>query len=139
MTLKSRYDPSRLNLCVLLTSIQDLERACVQPEDAYKLEEIGLALLKYVSSHRGLTRELFDEYTRRQYTAKSPHRNPFGDEDEPKPFATFDTRTKLAVLHQLSLWTLGNAERMRNQMVEKDSDEQTIWVCCNPCLRHGHC
>ena len=53
------------------------------------LADIGLALLKFVSSHRGLTSvlpyllffhanltddspEIFDEYTRRQYMAKAP-------------------------------------------------------------------
>lgn len=78
------------------------------------LPEIGLALLKFVSSHRGLTQvfrslqficltlyrpELFDEYTRRQYVAKAPHRNPFGIEEEPEKFAEFDIFTKVGRLH----------------------------------------
>jgi hypothetical protein len=75
------------------------------------LVDIGLALLKFVSSHRGLTfvspsllsfpsvltddrLEIFDEYTRRQYTAKAPHRNPFGAEEEPAKFMDFDSFTK---------------------------------------------
>lgn len=73
--------------------------------------------------------QIFDEYTRRQYLAKAPQRNPFGDEEEPKKFADFDVFTKIRVLHQLSTWTLGNAERMRALMEEKDS-EQTGWVRC---------
>ena len=34
---------------------QDLEHECLQPSPSEKLAQIGLALLKYVSSHRGLT------------------------------------------------------------------------------------
>jgi hypothetical protein len=75
------------------------------------LPEIGLALLKFVSSHRGLTYvyrppcltkltisspEIFDEYTRRQYVAKAPQRNPFGIEEEPTKFAEFDIFTKVS-------------------------------------------
>ena len=34
---------------------QDLEAECMKPGPSDKLSEIGLALLKFVSSHRGLT------------------------------------------------------------------------------------
>jgi hypothetical protein len=34
---------------------QDLESECLKPGGSEKLAEIGLALLKFVSSHRGLT------------------------------------------------------------------------------------
>jgi len=123
---------------------QELEEACLNPERAARLAQVGLQLLKFVSSHRGLTSvlpptphhpllltrqrpELFDEYTRRQYVAKAPQRNPFGEEEEPKKFDDFDVFTKVKVLYQLSTWTLGNAERMRSLMPEKES-EQTQWV-----------
>ena len=39
--------------------------------------------------------ELFDEYTRRQYVAKAPQRNPFGVEEEPAKFTEFDVFTKV--------------------------------------------
>lgn len=39
--------------------------------------------------------ELFDEYTRRQYVAKAPDRNPFGTEEEPANFNEFDIFTKV--------------------------------------------
>jgi len=78
------------------------------------LANIGLALLKFVSSHRGLTfvsssllfffadltddsPEIFDEYTRRQYIAKASQRNPFGSEEEPAKFMDFDSFTKASV------------------------------------------
>ncbi|GAM86473.1 hypothetical protein ANO11243_044870 [Dothideomycetidae sp. 11243] len=106
--------------------MDEFEDICLNPDRSSRLTDIGLALLKYVSSHRGLTPEIFDEYTRRQYLAKAPLRNPFGEEEEPNHFADFDVFTKVKVLHQLSTWTLGNAERIRAQMLEKDS-EQTQW------------
>ena len=40
----------------MITNVfQDLETECLKPEVSDKLEEIGLNLLKWVSSHRGLT------------------------------------------------------------------------------------
>ncbi len=79
-----------------LTCIQqDLEMECVKPEPSSKLAEIGLALLKFVSSHRGLTPELFDEHTRRQYVARDPMHNPFGEAEEPAKFNSFDVFTKV--------------------------------------------
>lgn len=71
--------------------------------------------------------EIFDEYTRRQFVAKAPARNPYGTEEEPKKFADFDTFQKIRVLHQLSIWTLGNADRMRERMPEQKEIEQTQW------------
>ena len=74
--------------------------------------------------------EIFDEYTRRQYVAKAPQRNPFGLEEEPKKFAEFDVFTKLKVLVQLSQWTLNNAERIREKLDERGESEQSVaWVC----------
>jgi hypothetical protein len=35
--------------------VQDLEHECLLPYPSEKLAQIGLALLKVVSSHRGLT------------------------------------------------------------------------------------
>ena len=77
--------------------------------------------------------EIFDEYTRRQYLAKAPQRNPFGEEEEPKRFVDFDVFLKLKVLVQLSQWTLLNPDRMRERMPEVKENEQTLWVLalCN--------
>ena len=72
--------------------------------------------------------EIFDEYTRRQYLAKAPSKNPFGDEEEPKKFREFDVFTKLKILVQLSQWTLINAERMRQNMSDTTDAEQIQWV-----------
>ncbi|KAI4609063.1 hypothetical protein J4E80_008810 [Alternaria sp. BMP 0032] len=106
--------------------IEELESECLQPQPSDKLAQIGLALLKHVSSHKGLTPEIFDEYTRRQYVAKAPTRNPFGEEEEPNKFHDFDVFTKIRVLQQLSVWTLNNPNTIREKIGATDS-EQTLW------------
>ena len=124
---------------------QDLETECLMPGPSDKLEEIGLTLLKWISSHRGLSYalthdkvgilfvdhanslEIWDEYTRRQYLSKAPERNPYGDDEQPKKFRDFDIFQKIRVLHQLSVWTFWNADRMREKMDVTEND-QTSWV-----------
>ena len=49
----------------------------------------------------GNSPEIFDEYTRRQYIAKAPQRNPFGTDEEPAKFAEFDAFTKVRVISRL--------------------------------------
>lgn len=39
--------------------------------------------------------ELFDEYTRRQYLARTPEKNPFGTEEIAAKFTDFDVLTKV--------------------------------------------
>ncbi|KAB2576098.1 Reticulocyte-binding protein 2-like protein a [Lasiodiplodia theobromae] len=107
--------------------VDELEAECLKPTPSEKLAQIGLALLKYVSSHKGLTLEIFDEYARRQYVAKAPQRNPFGVDEEPKKFNDMDTFTKVRILQQLSTWTLGNADRIREKMPEQKDIDQTSW------------
>ncbi|KAL4874330.1 hypothetical protein BJY04DRAFT_225121 [Aspergillus karnatakaensis] len=108
--------------------IDDLETECLKPGPSEKLSEIGLCLLKWVSSHRGLTFDNFDEYTRRQYNAKAPHiTNPFGNDEVPNKFSEFDVFLKLRVLHQLSIWTFWNADRIRDKMPEQRETDQLQW------------
>ncbi|KAL4953914.1 hypothetical protein BDW69DRAFT_148700 [Aspergillus filifer] len=108
--------------------IEDLEKECLKPEPSEKLLEIGLCLLKWVSSHRGLTFDNFDEYTRRQYNAKAAHiPNPFGHEEVPNRFLDFDVFLKLRVLHQLSIWTFWNPDRIRDKMPEQREADQLQW------------
>lgn len=75
---------------------------------------------------------MLDEYTRRQYVAKAPKRNPFGEEEEARKFAEFDIFTKVRVLQQLATWTLHNPNPLREKLDERES-EQIGWVsrqCC---------
>ncbi|KAI0136323.1 hypothetical protein BJ170DRAFT_589311 [Xylariales sp. AK1849] len=106
--------------------IDVLETECLKPHSTI-LVDIGLALLKFVSSHRGLTPELFDEYTRRQYVAKNPQNNPFGTEEDPAKFHDFDVITKLRVLQQLTQWVMLHPERIRERMDEQKPSDQTDW------------
>jgi hypothetical protein len=80
--------------------------------------------------------EIFDEYTRRQFVAKAPNRNPFGTEEEPNRFNDFDIYTKIRVLQQLSTWTLNNPNSIRERLNATDN-EQTLWVCNHPLPPHN--
>ncbi|KAI1755101.1 hypothetical protein F4782DRAFT_433696 [Xylaria castorea] len=106
--------------------IDDLEAECLKPQSTV-LVDIGLALLKFVSSHRGLTHDLFDEYTRRQYVAKAPDRNPFGTGESPAEFSDFDAVLKIRVLQQLTQWVMLHPERIREKMDEQKPSDQTDW------------
>ncbi|KAF2667781.1 hypothetical protein BT63DRAFT_300736 [Microthyrium microscopicum] len=113
-------------------SIEDAEQECLKPTPSQKLAELGLGLLKNISSHRGLNLEIFDEYTRRQYVAKAPENNLYGVEEEPKHFDDFDIFTKIRVLHQLTLWTFWNPDRMREKMGDIAFEEQALNWRMNP-------
>ncbi|KAF2648179.1 hypothetical protein K491DRAFT_784254 [Lophiostoma macrostomum CBS 122681] len=106
--------------------IEDLETECLKPQPSEKLLQIGLALLKHVSSFKGLTPENFDEYARRQYVAKAPQRNPFGTDETPNKFDDFDVFTKVRILQQLSLWTLNSPMSVRERFALNEA-EQTSW------------
>ncbi|KAI1328293.1 hypothetical protein F5Y16DRAFT_369343 [Xylariaceae sp. FL0255] len=106
--------------------IDDLEAECLKPKSTVLLQ-IGLALLKFVSSHRGLTPDLFDKYARRQYVAKAPDRNPFGTDEAPAKFDDFDALVKIRVLQQLTQWIMLHPERIREKMDEQKPSDQTDW------------
>ncbi|KAL2168471.1 hypothetical protein VTG60DRAFT_7273 [Thermothelomyces hinnuleus] len=106
--------------------IEDLEAECLKP-GSMALQDIGLGLLKFLSSHRGLTHELFDEYTRRQFLSKAPEKNPFGTAEEPAKFAQFDVFTKIRVLQQMTQLIMMNPERLRERTEEQKDTEQTSW------------
>jgi hypothetical protein len=71
--------------------------------------------------------EIFDEYTRRQFVAKAPAQNPFGEDEAPNKFADFDVFTKIRVLQQLSTWTLNNPNSIRERLSATEN-EMTLWV-----------
>ncbi|EFR01615.1 hypothetical protein MGYG_04618 [Nannizzia gypsea CBS 118893] len=107
--------------------IEELETECLKPGHSERLLNIGLNLLKFVSSHRGLNYDNFEEYTRRQYLAKAPLRNPFGDDEVPLKFHQLDIFQRIRVLQQLSAWTLWNPDRFRERMGEVKESEQLQW------------
>ena len=77
----------------------------------------------------GFSYDIWDEYTRRQYVAKAPHLNPYGEEEQPKRFREFDIIQKIRVLHQLTVWTFWNPDRVRERMPDHQREvEQLEWV-----------
>ncbi|KAK3906213.1 reticulocyte-binding protein 2 a [Staphylotrichum tortipilum] len=106
--------------------IEDLEAECLKP-GSMALQSIGLGLLRFLSSHRGLTHELFDEYTRRQFVSKAPEKNPFGTDETPAKFAHFDVFTKIRVLQQMTQLIMMNPERLREKTEEQKDADQTNW------------
>ncbi|KAK2073635.1 hypothetical protein P8C59_007904 [Phyllachora maydis] len=107
--------------------IDDFETECLNPQST-KLQDIGLSLLKFLSSQRGLTNESFDEYTRRQFEMKAPEKsNPFGPEPSPNRFADFDIYTKLRVLHRMTQFVMMHPERLRERTEEQRDSDQTNW------------
>lgn len=61
--------------------------------------------------------------------AKAPQLNPYGEEEEPKHFREFDIFLKIRILHQLTVWTFFNPDRMRERMPDQHTESrQTEWV-----------
>jgi hypothetical protein len=109
-----------------------------------------MSMLKFLSSHRGLTHDLFDEYSRRQFLAKAPTKNPFGPADEPPlRFTDLDVFTKVSehggsatapeclmlnlfqirILQQMTQLIMMNPEKLREKTDEHNVTDQTNWVC----------
>lgn len=106
--------------------MEDLEAECLKPGSTL-LQDIGLGLLKFLSSHRGLTHDLFDEYSRRQFLAKAPNKNPFGTDETPARFADFDIFKKIRVLQEMTQLVMMSPERLREKCEEQKDAEQTNW------------
>ncbi|KAJ6445531.1 phd finger domain-containing protein [Purpureocillium lavendulum] len=106
--------------------VEKMEVECLKPHSTL-LADVALSILKLVSSHRGLTHDIFDDQIRKQYLAKSPKNNPFGSDRDPRSFADFDVFTKVKVLQQLTQWTLVHPERLREKMEEQKDTEQAGW------------
>ncbi|UNI15282.1 hypothetical protein JDV02_001825 [Purpureocillium takamizusanense] len=106
--------------------VEEMEAECLKPQSTL-LADVALSILKLVSSHRGLTHDIFNDQMRKQYLTKSPNNNPFGDDDTPQYFADFDVFTKIKVLQQLTQWAMIHPERLRDKMEEQKDTEQAGW------------
>ncbi|KAJ4151326.1 hypothetical protein LMH87_012033 [Akanthomyces muscarius] len=107
--------------------IEDIETECLKPSSTV-LSDIALALLKLVSSHRGLNHEILDDQLRKEYISKLPNENPLGDgATVSRSFCDLDTPTKVTVLQQLTQWVMSQPERLREKMEEADGIDQTSW------------
>ncbi|KAI6754403.1 hypothetical protein HG530_012917 [Fusarium avenaceum] len=107
--------------------VEEIETECLKPNSNI-LADIALALLKLVSSHRGLTHEIFDDQARKQFINRSPNCNPFGSGETPLSFNDFDVFTKIRVMQQLTQWVMLHPERIRDKMEEQRDIEQTSWA-----------
>ncbi|KAL6896279.1 Sfi1 spindle body domain-containing protein [Trichoderma longibrachiatum] len=103
-----------------------IETECLKPNSP-GLNDIALALLRLVSSQRGLTHASFDDQARKQYLLRSPDTNPFGDDDAPKSFAELDVFSKIRVMQQFTQWAMIRPELLREKMKEQKDTEQTTW------------
>ncbi len=174
-TLRQVLDRMHLNhisvvlVCLPAPMLQDLEMECLNPH-SMALQEIGLCFPKiHILPSRldvrlililiplqllhELTRsrhDMFEEYTRRQFLAKAPEKNPFGDEEQPVKFADFDAFKKVGselstqavapipitdgipaqirVLQQMTQLIMMSPERLRDKTEEQKDMEQTNWV-----------
>lgn len=72
------------------------------------IEQIRLALIKMVTANPRLVVGQFDEQTRKQFATNKPDMNPFGDEEDARPFRDMDLFTKVfaepSTLSLLRLW-----------------------------------
>ncbi|KAM3505839.1 hypothetical protein MY11210_007799 [Beauveria gryllotalpidicola] len=108
--------------------IEDIEKECLKSSSTI-LSDIALALLKLVSSHRGLTHEILDDQLRKEYISRLPFENPLGDDGETdlRSFSDLDTPTKIIALQQLTQWVMSRPERLREKMEELHDIDQTSW------------
>ncbi|KAH7326762.1 hypothetical protein B0I35DRAFT_457928 [Stachybotrys elegans] len=131
--------------------IEELETECLKPNSPV-LDDIALALMKLISSRKGLTcansptvqdfqfqkschtdsqidhsHAILDDQMRKQYLLHAPDRNPFGDEETPVRFSDLDVLAKIRILQQLTQWTMVHPERLRSKLEEQRDIDQTTW------------
>ncbi|KAK6344531.1 hypothetical protein TWF696_008165 [Orbilia brochopaga] len=108
----------------------DIEQFAIDlssPTGTQLLHDVQIGLLKNVSSQRGLTIDMFDDYTRRQYYAKKPEANPFGDGTVPTSFYSLLPEERVRVLHQLSMWIISKPEIFRDKVETHRFADQLDW------------
>ncbi|KAF3904343.1 hypothetical protein AA313_de0205032 [Arthrobotrys entomopaga] len=110
--------------------IEEFARDLTSAAGTPLLHDVQIGLLKNVSSQRGLTIAMFDDYTRRQYMAKNPHANPFGT--DPEPMLALYTNANMSVfqvkvLHQLCMWILAKPEAFRDKVDPHKMVDNTDW------------
>ncbi|KAK5091725.1 hypothetical protein LTR05_001910 [Lithohypha guttulata] len=109
--------------------IEDLEQECMKSEISHLLEEIGYKLVNWLSSRRDINLENWDLNVRRQIEYRAPNvHHPYGQEEEPNKFRDFHVFTKIRVLHQLTVLTFWNPEKIRQLFPqEKEMDQFLDW------------
>ncbi|KAF3910217.1 hypothetical protein ABW21_db0202497 [Orbilia brochopaga] len=109
------------------TDIEQFANDLSSPSGTQLLHDVQIGLLKNVSSQRGLTIDMFDDYTRRQYFAKRPDANPFGHDITPSSFYSLLPEERVRILHQLCMWILSKPEAFRDKVDPHKVADQTDW------------
>ncbi|KAK6335292.1 hypothetical protein TWF718_010725 [Orbilia javanica] len=108
-------------------NIEDFARDLCSGSGTPLLHDVQIGLLKNVSSQRGLTIEMFDDYARRQYIHRRVPVNPFGTDPLPISFYSFEPEQRVLVLHQLSMWIISNTESFRSKIDPHKVMDHTDW------------
>ncbi|KAK6529207.1 hypothetical protein TWF281_008390 [Arthrobotrys megalospora] len=107
--------------------IEDFARDLTSPSGTPLLHDVQIGLLKNVSSQRGLTIEMFDDYTRRQYIHRRSPVNPFGTDPLPISFYHLEPEERVRVLHQLAMWIISNTDSFRSKVDPHKVMDHTDW------------
>ncbi|KAK6511921.1 hypothetical protein TWF481_000825 [Arthrobotrys musiformis] len=107
--------------------IEDFARDLSSPSGTPLLHDVQIGLLKNVSSQRGLTIQMFDDYTRRQYIHRRVPVNPFGTDPLPISFYSFEPQQRVLILHQLAMWIISNTDSFRSKVDPHKVLDHTDW------------
>ncbi|RVD83004.1 uncharacterized protein DFL_007408 [Arthrobotrys flagrans] len=107
--------------------IEDFARDLSSASGTPLLHDVQIGLLKNVSSQRGLTIEMFDDYTRRQYVHRRVPVNPFGTGPLPISFYSFEPEQRVLILHQLAMWIISNTDSFRSKIDPHRVMDHTDW------------
>ncbi|PFH58938.1 hypothetical protein XA68_13027 [Ophiocordyceps unilateralis] len=106
--------------------VEDIEADCLKPNQTL-LMDLALAILKLVSSHRGLNHDIMDDQLQKQYLMRAPDRIISSGDNCSSKFADMSVFQKIVVLQQLTQWAMANPERIRDLMGEQKDADQMSW------------
>ncbi|RDA85136.1 hypothetical protein CP532_1552 [Ophiocordyceps camponoti-leonardi (nom. inval.)] len=113
--------------------IEEIEADCLKPNQTL-LVDLALAILKLVSSHRGLkqlttrllSHDIMNDQLHKQYLMRAPESIVYSD-NHSSNFSDLNAFQKIVVLQQLTQWAMINPERIRDLMGEHKDTEQMSW------------
>ncbi|RDA92202.1 hypothetical protein CP533_5593 [Ophiocordyceps camponoti-saundersi (nom. inval.)] len=105
--------------------IEEIEADCLKPNQTL-LEDLALAILKLVSSHRGLNHDIMNDQLHKQYLMRAPESIVYSD-NHSSNFSDLSVFQKIIVLQQLTQWAMTYPERIRDLVGEHKDTEQMSW------------
>ncbi|KAF4584238.1 phd finger domain-containing protein [Ophiocordyceps camponoti-floridani] len=106
--------------------IEEIEADCLKPQQSL-LVDLALAILKLVSSHRGLNHDILDDQLHKQYLMRAPNRAFGNGDNRSNKFCDLSVFQKIIVLQQLTQWAMAHPERLRDLVDEQKDTEQMSW------------